>query len=55
MPYLFLTGTQGNSAYTEDNPQVEGAMSEHAQVKRAQVRHQATLLALPNVIGWGSG
>jgi len=54
-PYLFLTGTHGDSAYTEDNPQVEGAMSEHAQVKRAQVRHQATLLALPNVIGVGIG
>lgn len=30
-------------------------MSEHAEVKRAQIRHQAALLAKPNVIGLGIG
>jgi len=34
---------------------VEGAVSEHAEVKRAQVRHQTALLAMPNVVGLGIG
>jgi hypothetical protein len=32
---------------------VEGVVSEHAEVKRAQVRNQAALLAKPNVVGLG--
>ena len=34
---------------------MEGAVSEHAEVKRAQVRHQTALLAMPNVVGLGIG
>ncbi len=30
-------------------------MSEHAEVKQAQIQHQAMLLAMPNVIGVGIG
>jgi hypothetical protein len=44
-----------NCAYTGINPPAEGAVSEHAEVKRVQVRNQAMLLAMPNVIGLGIG
>ena len=42
-------------AYTGSKPTAEVAVSEHAEVRRAQLRHQAALLAKPNVVGLGIG
>jgi hypothetical protein len=54
-PLLLQPGSNLDCAYTGSGPPAEGAVPEHDEVKRVQVRHRATLLALPNVIGLGIG
>jgi len=50
-----VTDAPPECAYTGSKPPAEVAVSEHAEVRRAQLRHQAALLAKPNVVGLGIG